>query len=295
MFTIPHAFAQATIDREGEAGRRWIAALPTLFDSLCQEWNLTPDGPTMHGYLGVVTPVRRSREPCVLKLAWRDADTAGEAKALATWAGRGAARLLAADEIRGALLLERLNPTMTLDHVPIATAVDAIGTLLRRLSVPAPDDICLLPDVTAAIATRIPAWWEMTGRRMPQSLVDRACETMRELGRTEQRLLVNYDLHYQNVLRGRREPWLVVDPKALAGDPAYGAAQLFWCRLEDMEAAGGLMRYFDRLIDIAQLDPQRTRAWTIARCVDYWLWGLTVGLTEDPVRCQRIIARLTVR
>jgi len=25
------------------------------------------------------------------------------------------------------------------------------------------------------------------------------------------------------------------------------------------------------------------------RCVDYWLWGLSVGLTEDPVRCQRII------
>ena len=29
------------------------------------------------------------------------------------------------------------------------------------------------------------------------------------------------------------------------------------------------------------------------RCVDYWLWGLSVGLTEDPVRCARIVERLT--
>ena len=31
---------------------------------------------------------------------------------------------------------------------------------------------------------------------------------------------------------------------------------------------------------------------SIARCVDYWLWALSVGLTEDPRRCARIVATL---
>ncbi len=25
------------------------------------------------------------------------------------------------------------------------------------------------------------------------------------------------------------------------------------------------------------------------RSVDYWLWGLEHGLTEDPVRCDRLV------
>jgi len=28
------------------------------------------------------------------------------------------------------------------------------------------------------------------------------------------------------------------------------------------------------------------------RCVDYWLWGLGVGLTEDPAACDLIVGWL---
>ncbi|GIE33765.1 hypothetical protein Ait01nite_068100 [Actinoplanes italicus] len=30
------------------------------------------------------------------------------------------------------------------------------------------------------------------------------------------------------------------------------------------------------------------RDWVLFRTVDYWLWGLGAGLTEDPVRCHRL-------
>ena len=55
--------------REGDAGRKWIHALPGLVEDLCQHWNLRRDGPVMHGYLGLVIPVRRVEEPCVLKVS----------------------------------------------------------------------------------------------------------------------------------------------------------------------------------------------------------------------------------
>src|SRR5205085_1006033 len=106
-------------------------------------------------------------------------------------------------------------------------------------------------------------------------------------------LMANYDLHYDNVLAGEREPWLAIDPKVVVGDPEYGIAQLLWTRLEDMEREGGLGYHFDLLVDRAGLDLRRTRSWTLVRIVDYWLWALSIGLTEDPVRCEAIATWLT--
>jgi hypothetical protein len=76
------------------------------------------------------------------------------------------------------------------------------------------------------------------------------------------------------------------------GDPEFGIAQLLWTRLEDIEAHGGLDHHFHVLIEAADLDLTLARAWTLVRCVDYWLWGLTVGLTYDPARCERIVSWL---
>ena len=43
---------------------------------------------------------------------------------------------------------------------------------------------------------------------------------------------------------------------------------------------------------VAGLDRGRTRAWSLVRTVDYWLWAVGVGLTRDPVICHRVAAWL---
>src|SRR4029453_3461607 len=99
--------AQASVE-----GRAWIAALPALLDRLCRRWRLqVEDGGAGRGYHGVVVPVRRGPERCMLKLTWPAERTVDEAQALAAWRGRGAVLLLEADPEAGALLLERLGPT----------------------------------------------------------------------------------------------------------------------------------------------------------------------------------------
>jgi streptomycin 6-kinase len=50
-----------------------------------------------------------------------------------------------------------------------------------------------------------------------------------------------------------------------------------------------LATHLDTLCAAAALDPERVRAWSLLRCLDYWLWGLGVGLTEDPLRCARVV------
>lgn len=291
--SIPSDFATATVAREGEAGRAWLRALPDLVADLCDRWTLAPDGRTMHGYLGLVIPVRRRDEPCVLKVSWPDESTAAEPHALALWGGRGAARLLASDPMRTAMLLERLNSRLPLRDVELTEAIPIAGHLLRRLAIPVPSGFRLLTDEAQRLAHNLPELWERYGRTMPRRWLDAACEVATQLGPTSGNLLVNYDLHYENILAATREPWLAVDPKVIVGDLEFAIAQLLWTRLEDINANGGLDRFFPLLVDAAALDPARARAWTLVRCVDYWLWGVSVGLTTDPARCEAILTWLT--
>ncbi len=100
----------------GMAGRgpdwaRWVERLPGRLASLLEEWELTPDGWSMHGYCSIVVPVRTSDgETAVLKVAFDvDEESEHEHLALRHWGGRGAVRLLRADPHRRAMLLERLH------------------------------------------------------------------------------------------------------------------------------------------------------------------------------------------
>lgn len=288
MLTIPEDFAADLVNLAGEAGREWIDRLPTLVESLQARWNLETDGAPLHGYLGLVVPMKRGGEKCALKVSWRDESTLGEISALAAWKGNGAVRLLESDASIGAMLLEWLDSDRSLFDLEIDDAISVAGDLLRRLAAPAPADIPRLTDVAEGLTTSLPERWERLGRPLPRRVIDAAVDQASLLGPSSVDLLANYDLHYGNVLAGQREPWLAIDPKVVAGDPEYALAQLLWTRLEDIDRAGGLARHFAALLDRAQLDPSRARAWTLVRVVDYWLWGLSVGLTEDPKRCEAI-------
>jgi streptomycin 6-kinase len=293
MITVPQAFVTATVSREGEDGRKWIKALPGVIEDLCRQWNLVVDSAVMHGYLGLVIPVRRGDEPCVLKVSWIDESTIDEAIALAAWNGQGAVRLLAAQPALGALLLERLDHRRSLNDIGIAEAIKVGGRLLRRLAIPAPSGLRSLTAVAQELCRTLPQRWEQYGRPLSRSWLEQACDLAVQLGPSSGNLLVNYDLHYADVLMGEREQWLAVDPKVVVGDLEFGMAQLLWCRLEDIEGQGGLDRYFHMLTEAATLDADRARSWTLVRCVDYWLWGVSVGLTYDPARCEAIINWLT--
>lgn len=286
MITVPDSFATDTIAREGDTARDWLANLPGLVETLCMEWNLLLDGPPIPGYLALVIPTRRGDERLTLKVSWMDDSTARETMALATWAGRGAVQLLAAAPDRGAMLLERLNSRRSLADLPIHEARHIAGQLLRRLAVPSPVGPPRLTMVAHHLHETLPARWEQAGRPMPRQLLDLARDLAVQLGPTAGNLLVNYDLHYGNVLAGVREPWLAIDPKVVAGDPEYGLAQLLWTRLDDLPGAAGLEQHVQALVEAAALDPPRAYAWSLLRTVDYWLWAVSVGLTIDPVRCE---------
>jgi streptomycin 6-kinase len=280
--------AQASVE-----GRAWIAGLPALVDRLCRRWRLqVEDDLAACGYHAVVIPVRRGAERCVLKLTWPAERTVDEALALAAWRGRGAVLLLEADPKAGALLLERPDAARTLDSLDLRAATQVAGRLLRRLAIPAPEGVRPLRAVAAAIAASLLGRQERLGRPVPEGWLAIAGGLAHELGASAGDQLVHADLHYGNVLAGHREPWLAIDPKPVAGDPEHAVPELLWTRVDELEDAAAIRRLLAVLAASGELDGEKARGWAIVRCVDYWLWGLEHGLTEDPERCRRLLAAL---
>ena len=83
-----------------------------------------------------------------------------------------------------------------------------------------------------------------------------------------------------------------MDPLLMQGDPGYDLARSLWTLVDRLPDQAAVLRYADLVVEAAGGDTQRSRAWLVVRTVDYWLWCAGAGLTEDPVRCARVIEAL---
>jgi streptomycin 6-kinase len=276
---IPEAFAAGVIQEHGPEGRDWLAALPAKFEHYCELWGLQAQGEPWHGYLGLVFPVGRGSERAALKLTWLDEETRDEAAALRLWNGRGAVRLLQSEP--GVLLLERLQAERSLLAEPLDLALDVAASLLGRLAIPAPPEFLDMGEYARELFQLAEARWAALGEPFPR-------QWLKPPPQPGQSCLVNQDLHYANVLKAEREDWLMIDPKPLRGEPEFGLAPLLWNR----SLEGDLGERFERLVARARLDRERALEWALFRVLEYWLWALNLGLTEDPARCQRLVRAL---
>jgi streptomycin 6-kinase len=286
---IPEKWAaQAALGPEWAS---WFDRLPGLAAALLDEWSLSTDGESMNGFGSLVLPVRtETGTPAVLKLAF-DGDDEGihEALALQHWAGRGTVKLLRADPNRRALLLERLSTTDLRTLSDIA-ACEIVAGLYPRLHIAA------LPQLQT-VTSYVDTWLASVARRphdapLPRRLVEQALSLGRDLvaDAASVGVIIHGDLHYENVLAGDREKWLVIDPKAMSGDPHYEPAPMLWNRWDELLASGdvraGVRRRLHILVDVAGLDEQRARDWVIVRSIINANWAI-----EDAERAARPLDR----
>lgn len=289
MIQIPAEYAFGVRRALGEAGEDWLVRVPSLIERFRDRWVLRIDGEPRFGHLGLVVPVRRGDEACVLKVAWVDESTRHEARALEVWDGRGTVRVLESEPELGVFLLERLDGDRSLNDLPLAQAIAVAGDLVRTLSIEGEAGLPTMRDWAAQVGPTLVERWERFGRPVPERIVRLAAELAGQVPGSSDRRMVNWDLHFGNVLAGERMPWLVIDPKALVGAPEFGLAQLLWRRLEERSGPAELRRHLQVLVETAGLDAELAHSWTLVRVVDYWLWALSIGLTEDPVRCATVI------
>jgi streptomycin 6-kinase len=289
VITVPAQLVHWRTAVSGDAGRAWLERLPRRVEELCDAWQLTvDDAPPMAGTLNLVVLVTRQGRPYALRVCWPEHDLTAEVLALRDWAGRGAVGLVEVHPDGDALLLERLDHRRTLADVPLSAATPLVGHLLEVLAVPAPPGLPLLAASAGAFAERAGRDNDRLGGPVPRRWLARALALAGTLP-TDQRLLVHGDLHWGNVLADAAGGWRAIDPKPLAGDPAYAVPELMWTRADESPTAADLRRLLHAIARAAGLDAERAAGWTVVRAVDYWLWGLAHGLTEDPRRCARLL------
>ncbi|MDX6358424.1 MAG: streptomycin 6-kinase [Nocardioidaceae bacterium] len=279
------------LDEQRELGpdwAHWLDTLPRRFADVLEDWELTRDGDQLwHGYCSLVAPVHTADgEPAVLKVSFDgDQESLHEGLALQHWHGDGVVRLLRADPHRRALLLERLH-RRDLTGLWDIEACEVVAGLYPRIHRPA------FPQL-ATVTSYVERWLDnLVGMAadapIPRRMVEQALSLGHDLVADPASVgrVVHGDLHYENVLASDREPWLVIDPKPMSGDPHYELAPMLWNRFDELsdDVRGGVRRRFHTLVDVAGLDEDRARDWVVVRMVLNAHWSV-----EDAVRAGRAL------
>jgi streptomycin 6-kinase len=270
---IPDRLRSLSGSEEGDA---WLASLPALVEECAAHWELRLGEPFVDSHVSLVVRATTAGDiPVVLKLPFPDRESEHEADALATWDGSGAVRLLARDDERRAMLLERCRPGTYLSSLDPDDALDVLVGLLPRLWVPVSGGpFRTLAEEAAHWSVQLPARWEAAGRPFERSLVDAALDVFRDLpASAPECVLVHQDLHGKNVLSAEREPWLVIDPKPLAGERAFSLAPVI--RSAELgHSAAAVRQRLDRLTDELGVERERARLWTFAQTL---AWSMEDG------------------
>ena len=274
---IPRALSDEW-SREAE----WLAGLPRLAGECAERWGLELEQPidTPHS---LVVPAG----DVVLKLnAPSHLEADHEAEALERWAGRGAVRLVARDDERRALLIERCRPGTQLWSAGVDEPA-VVAELLPSLGIePAePHPFRLLADEGERWADEVPRRYELGGRPFEPGLLSLAVDVFRSADRGA-RFLVNQDLHGGNILRAEREPWLVIDPKPLVGERELDGVGPLRNAVDG--GARAIRRWLDVLTGLG-LDEERLRGWGVAHALA-WGWDDRGGWSRRAIEAARTIA-----
>lgn len=192
--------------------------------------------------------------------------------------GEGCARFLRDDEALGALLLERLGPSLSQMALPIGQRHEVLCTAAEQIWRPAPE--CGLPTGAQKgrrLADFITRTWEELDRPCSERAVEHAllCAEIRIAAHDDERaVLVHGDVHQWNALRAG-DAFKLVDPDGLLAEAEYDL--------------GVLMR--EDPVELLQGDPRERSRWLAKRCRldagSIWEWGV-VERVSTGLLCSQV-------
>jgi streptomycin 6-kinase len=276
---------------------RWLVELSELIAGLEHDWAIRvgsafPDA--TEAFVADAT-LGDGTSAVVKVVVPRDgAAAAREITALRLCAGIGCVALLRDDVARGALLLERLGPSLYEEGLPVVRRHEILCATARRVWRPVPASGLETGEVKASwLAGWIVSAWEELGRPCGRAAVEDApaCAARRgEAHDPSRAVLVHGDVHQRNALRAG-QGYKLVDPDGLAAEPQYDL--------------GIIMR--EDPVELLEGDPaaraRRLAAWTGLDATSIWEWGVVervstgllgtkVGL--EPVAGQMLRAAVAV-
>lgn len=300
--TVPRPLAQNIAQLHGEAGTQWLRRLPRVIADCERRWSIEALPPFPNLSYSYIAPARRADgTQVVLKVHVPSPESLTEIEGLRTYDGTGCVRLLDADPEQAILLLERLapgTPLLGLEDDEEATRI--IAGVMRRLRRPAPRNhrFPTIADWANGLGKLRDRFEGGTGP-LPSDLVERAEGLFRDLlASMGEQVLLHGDLHHENILAAEREPWLAIDPKGVAGEPAFEIGPLFKNPLPRILCAPDPHLLLERRVDILHeelgFDKERIFGWALAQTVLAAWWCIEDGddCWERFIACARVLAAL---
>ena len=266
----------------------WLDGLDDLVAGLEEAWSITV-GPTCVGATEayVALALLDDATPCVLKVALpRSFDAARhEITVLRLADGDGCARLLRADEPKGAMLLERLGHPLSELDLTIEERLEILSDAAARIWRPVRDSG--LPsgaDKARWLEAFVETTWQALGRPCSRRVVDHAVECARRRASAHHdrgAVLVHGDVHQWNALESE-DGFKLVDPDGLVAEAEYDL--------------GVLMR--EDPAELLEGDPRERSRWLARRSgldeASIWEWGI-VERVSTGLLCTQIGLRPTGR
>ena len=276
---------------------RWVDRLPSLVEAVTTEWGLTVgrvfDGGT-EAWVAEVVGVDGDAGVLKLCLPRPAADDpwhhARREAAVLDWAGgRGCAELIRSDPDRGALLLERLGPSMFDLGLSYRRRSEGLAAVASDLWRPVDDGVPDLPtggDKARWLTEFIERTWEELDRPCSAAAVEQALAAASSREHAAERarpVVVHGDIHQWNALQVRRSGqapagWKLVDPDGLVAEPEYDLGVILREDPEELE------------LDLRAGDPGRAARWLAEQTGTdphaIWEWGLVERVSTGLVAVQ---------
>lgn len=319
---LPAEFISTITNTFGEDGKFLINNLPALIEEASRHWRLNDVQPVPVLSYNFVAFARQTSfqgkgdrgegKDVVLKIGVPRDELTSEIAALRLFNGEGACSLTEADEERGFLLLERLNPgemliTVKDDEQATHIAAEVMQKIWRPLAHVIPSN-GHQGDVSGAKSLndhegdpslslrmtdkdkfiKLSDWFDglkelrsmFQGGTGPlnEKVVERVEKSVSELLKENHNpVLMHGDFHHYNILSSERG-WLIIDPKGVVGPACYEVGPLLINPWGELIHLNGLPQITRRRIDILHehlgFERQRIHAWGLAHAILSAWWSI---------------------
>lgn len=295
VLNLSEVYVSNVKDIHGELAMAWLDDLPALINAFEQKWKFRFLGPVSNLSYNFVGKVKfiSSGETGIIKMGLSDSIVEEY-----TWLqsiNKGTVRVLFSDAGKKVFAMQELEPGTTLgnyyglDHDDDATRI--IASLIIDLqkdqkyaNCSSFRDICSFQEQLHILKGRI-----------DDCLYDKVISLYLELvGSTEKNCLLHGDLHHDNILKNG-EDWVVIDPHARTGDPAYEVGSMIynppWFSERCIDYQKVISRRIDILSEMLPFDRERIIAWCFCKTILSVAWSVEDHghVPENMVKIARII------
>ncbi len=263
-----------------------LDGLPELLADLVERWSLTL-GEVYGEGLGVpVVAVDADGTPAVLKIDRAGPGFTAQVATLEAAHGRGYAAVLASDAGRGAVLLERLGPSLASTRMAAAHQVDHLAATLRlawEVPLSLAPEVVAGEDKAAQLAGIVRRFRQDDDETRWGAVLDRAHELARHLSTSRdpsRDVLCHGDPHPGNALQAGGIPrYKLVDPDGFRCEPEYDVgvtvrdfSREILASRDHTAARKGHEALCRQAAELTNTDPDRVRQWAFVERVTTGLY-----------------------